>query len=496
LDNDSTIRRHFYHEQFTNLAWQAAAVAGVTVSDRAKPQFINFYGLNGTIPHVSYYRVLEPGAVPDEAISNKVVFVGMAPIINYQGSKSSDEFRTPYTRWTGVSSPGVEIQATASLNLIRGDWMSRLPPVAEAGMILIGAFLLCFLLPASRPEIAFGGGMAASVAVAAAAIFVAQQLHWWFSWAVISVVEVPAALGWFAVSILRRRIRETTLDEMFDKELDEPLGVGPPRIPEHQMIRLFAEGSYGQVWLARSAIGNYRAVKIVTRSAFGDNGPFETEFRGIKTFEPISRSHEGFVNILQAGRREKAGYFYYVMELADDLVMGQQIDPDKYVPRTLDGDLKKRGTIPCHECFEMGTLLAGALQKLHDSGLVHRDIKPSNIIFVRGIPKLADIGLVIAAADAKSFVGTKGFVAPEGAGSPQADIYSLGKVLYEMGMGKDRTEFPALPNTLAEDPQREQLLALNEVVVKACRPNPIRRYSSAAKMQADLKRFGKRFKVA
>ena len=31
---------------------------------------------------------------------------------------------------------------------------------------------------------------------------------------------------------------------------------------------------------------------------------------------------------------------------------------------------------------------------------------------------------------------------PEGPGTPQADIYSLGKVLYEISMGKDRLDFP------------------------------------------------------
>ena len=70
------------------------------------------------------------------------------------------------------------------------------------------------------------------------------------------------------------------------------------------------------MWLARNALGSYRAVKVVYRKDFEDSRPFEREFSGIQKFDPISRSHEGLVDILQAGRQED--YFYYVMELADD----------------------------------------------------------------------------------------------------------------------------------------------------------------------------------
>src|SRR5437899_1263877 len=86
-------------------------------------------------------------------------------------------------------------------------------------------------------------------------------------------------------------------------------------IHEHDLLRRIGRGAYGEVWLARSALGTYRAVKVVYRKDFEDSRPFEREFNGIKKFEPISRSHEGLVNILQVGRHEE--YFYYVMELAD-----------------------------------------------------------------------------------------------------------------------------------------------------------------------------------
>src|SRR6266511_2640248 len=116
-----------------------------------------------------------------------------------------------------------------------------------------------------------------------------------------------------------------------------------------------------------------------------------------------------------------------------------------YVPRTLRAEQLRYGRLPVAECVRIGLTLTSALAHLHKQGLVHRDVKPSNIIFVDGVPKLADIGLVVETSEAKSFVGTMGFIPPEGPGTPQADLYSLGKVLYEISTGKDRQDFPELP---------------------------------------------------
>lgn len=95
-------------------------------------------------------------------------------------------------------------------------------------------------------------------------------------------------------------------------------GDAPPiPIPDHTLIRRIGKGSYGEVWLARNALGVYRAVKIIDRRAFDDDRPFEREFAGMQRFEPVSRSHESQLNILHVGRGPDC--FYYVMELADDM---------------------------------------------------------------------------------------------------------------------------------------------------------------------------------
>ncbi len=297
-----------------------------------------------------------------------------------------------------------------------------------------------------------------------------------------------------------------------------PGEASPFPVPDHTLIRRVGRGAYGEVWLAHNTLGTWRAVKFIRRSSFDDDRPFERELAGIQRFEPISRSHESQLNILHVGRAEDG--FYYVMELADDMsgafasggtssaspqpasssplgTLGthgtrpsesraEAINPDTYTPRNLRTELHLRGRLPAAECLRLGLALTTALEHLHKHGLVHRDIKPSNIVFVNGIPKLADIGLVARAEATISFVGTEGFLPPEGPGTRQADIYSLGKVLYELSTGHDRHQFPELPTNIVELPDRAELSELNEVLLKACHRDPKERYQTAAEMHADL----------
>lgn len=272
--------------------------------------------------------------------------------------------------------------------------------------------------------------------------------------------------------------------------------VQAPPIPDHVMLRRIGRGSYGEVWLAKNALGTYRAVKVVYREAFDSDRPYEREFSGIQRFEPISRSHDGLVDILQVGRNDTEAFFYTVMELADAVgnmtdtavfrLDGGKTDPRNYSPRTLSSDLQIQGRIPVVECLPIFLNLASALGHLHRHGLVHRDIKPSNIIFVNGVAKLADIGLVADATEAGSYVGTEGFIPPEGPGTRQADIYSLGKVFFEAATGSDRTQFPSLPIELADVGRHADLLELNAVILKACAPDPRQRYQTAEELASEL----------
>jgi len=253
------------------------------------------------------------------------------------------------------------------------------------------------------------------------------------------------------------------------------------------MVRIIGRGAYGEIWLAKSETGMWRAVKIVDRRTFESEKAFQREFEGMAAFEPFSREDPGFVDILQVGRDKEDHFFYYVMELADDHLGGERIDPVRYVPKTLKSELSRRSRLLADECITIGMSLTSALAALHRQGLVHRDIKPANIIFVAGVPKIADIGLV-AAHGQDSFVGTEGYVPPEGPGSVQADVYSLGKVLYELAMGKDRFDFPAVNTRLDDLPDKTCLLQLNDVLLRACAGDAADRYPTATSMHEDLLR--------
>ncbi|MBL9135200.1 MAG: protein kinase [Verrucomicrobiales bacterium] len=282
---------------------------------------------------------------------------------------------------------------------------------------------------------------------------------------------------------------------------DSPRFPNLPVIPDYTLLRRIGAGAYGEVWLARnSATGIYRAVKIVHRAQFMDARPFEREFEGIRRFEVVSRSHPSQVSLFHVGRSGPE-CFYYVMELADPVTTApspdlpwppatqeplvQEGDPDAYEPRTLRSDLD-HGRLPAQQVLDLGLALSEALEHLHDHGLVHRDVKPSNIIFVNGRPKLADIGLIADASDSQSVVGTEGYIDPFGPGTPGADLFALGKVLYESLTGFDRRRFPELPADLRKWPDARLAYELNAIIVRTCADHLKGRYPDVARLRNDL----------
>jgi len=259
-----------------------------------------------------------------------------------------------------------------------------------------------------------------------------------------------------------------------------------PSIPDYNLLRLIGRGGYGDVWLARGITGLYRAVKIVHRDRFSDSEPYEREFKGLREFAAISLIEPHQLALLHVGRNDADGFFYYVMELGDDVVNGGDIDPGNYIPHTLKETRERQGRLPASQVIALAIQLTRALAGLHARGLVHRDVKPSNVVFVGGTAKLADIGLVTVATNTDTFVGTEGFVPPEGTGTPAADIFSLGRLLYEVATGLDRHDYPRLPPDLGSLADRKELLELNEILIRACDPNTAYRYRDATTLLHDL----------
>jgi len=287
------------------------------------------------------------------------------------------------------------------------------------------------------------------------------------------------------------------------------------------LLRPIGQGAYGEVWLARNVMGALRAVKIISRRQFESARPFERELAGVQRYEPVSRSSGGLVHVLHVGKNDAEGYFYYVMELADNAAgasrpqaeAAQAITPpgsearpeaphldalalrtgsgfwESYEPRTLRSDVKRSGRLPTADCLRLAIEVTSGLAHLHRHGLVHRDVKPGNIIFVDNRAKLADIGLITGQGEGRTFVGTEGYIPPEGPGTAAADLYALGVVLYEASTGFSPERFPDAPSEWVTEPGGDEALELHEIILKACEGQRERRYPDTQALQADLARL-------
>src|SRR3954463_8179431 len=134
-----------------SLAIKVADVTGTKLpKDPTAPRWITYYGPPGAIPFHSYYEAIS-NQLSSAEISNKVVFVGGKYNIAWTGGKGTDDFRTPYTRSSGLKSPGVEVVATTYLNLLRGDWLVEIPRWAELLILALTGGLIGWSVAAARP---------------------------------------------------------------------------------------------------------------------------------------------------------------------------------------------------------------------------------------------------------------------------------------------------------------------------------------------------------
>ncbi|MFN0068181.1 MAG: serine/threonine-protein kinase [Limisphaerales bacterium] len=487
----------------------AARLAGVT-NEPPSGAWLRFYGPAETLPSVP---IMDVHAGRATNFAGRVAFIGKDRRLPFFSDRDSDFHFTPHSRWTGERMPGVEIVATAYLNTVRGEWIHDLGPWRTIGWIAGLGFLLGGILRLLRPKPALLLAVAGAVGVAAAAVHFGWRHGVTWPWAALVLVQIPAALVWSVVSHYHEMVptRATTPpapvpdaaasgSELHDAPTlrspasplpaSAPTPTGRPEVPNYEMISCVGRGGYGEVWLARDLVGSCLAVKLIFRRSFEDERPYQREFRGMSMFSPVSRQHPGLVHVLHIGRNEAAGYFYYVMEPADDERLGAEIEPRSYLPRTLQGDLRRRGRYAPPEAVQLGLALGEALAFLHGLRLIHRDIKPANILFVRGQPKLADIGLVTRLAERPedtTYLGTRGFIAPEGPGTASADVYGLAKVIFVAVSGGQAGDFPPPAGKPPAPPADPALAVLLGVLGRACSENPAERYQTAGEFVAALR---------
>jgi serine/threonine protein kinase len=134
------------------------------------------------------------------------------------------------------------------------------------------------------------------------------------------------------------------------------------------------------------------------------------------------------------------------------------------------------------DCVRIGLALSEALDFLHCQAS-RTATSNRQTIFVNGQPKLADVGLVsdIRSPDQiHTYAGTPGYMppSPEPPGTVVADVYALGMLLYVTSTGREPDLFPNLSTTLMERTGHAEFVRLNAIILKACQPDPARRYAS------------------
>jgi serine/threonine-protein kinase len=227
--------------------------------------------------------------------------------------------------------------------------------------------------------------------------------------------------------------------------------------------------------------------------------------------------HPNIARLLDGGITSE-GAPYLVMEYVD----GVGID-----------EYGQHNPLPAAELLQLFRTVCAAVEYAHRNLVVHRDIKPGNILVTAdGVPKLLDFGIAKlldpeAAQAPFRTVASQRLMTPEYASPEQVrgepvttatDVYALGVLLYELVTGRSpfRIETtnplemarviceqePIRPSTASRTsaslaPLEARVLRgdLDNIVLKAMRKEPERRYASVAAFSEDVLRYLRGFAV-
>jgi serine/threonine-protein kinase len=324
---------------------------------------------------------------------------------------------------------------------------------------------------------------------------------------------------------------ERPLVDLSDLAADPADSMVPGEIGPYRLHRLLGRGGMGDVYLATHEAEDVRrsvAVKVIRPGRNTDEvlRRFRLERRILAGLQ-----HPNIARLEDAGATPD-GRPYFVMEYVAGLPIDAYCDEHRL-------SIERR--------LELVQVVCGAVQHAHQALVVHRDLKPTNILVGQdGVPKLLDFGIGKVLGDGETFgtaVETSGdvrpltpaYAAPEQlAARPittATDIHGLGVLLYELLAGRhpfvrggetlreieravadtdpiapsvalhsaERDTARAVSARRASDPgqlRRRLTGDLDNIVLKALRKEPERRYPSAAALADDLRRHVRRLPVS
>jgi eukaryotic-like serine/threonine-protein kinase len=249
----------------------------------------------------------------------------------------------------------------------------------------------------------------------------------------------------------------------------------------YRILGRLGSGGMADVYEAEDTqLGRRVALKLLHRR-FAEDAEFVERFRR-EASAAAGLSHPNVVQVFDRG--EWDGTYYIAMELLEG--------------RNLKQVVREHGPLDPALAVDIVLQILKAARFAHRRGVVHRDIKPHNVIVdEEGRAKVTDFGIARAGSsdmtETGSIMGTAQYLSPEQAqGHPvdaRSDLYSIGVVLYELLTGAPPFDADS-PVTIAlkqvsEDPlpprQRNPAItpALDAVVLRALRKDPVERYQDA-----------------
>lgn len=273
----------------------------------------------------------------------------------------------------------------------------------------------------------------------------------------------------------------------------------PTEFGRYRIVRELGSGAMGKVYLARDSQLD-REVAIKTPSFSGDKHDemMARFFREARAAAKIQ--HRNICPIYDVGQID--GRYFISMAFIKGRSMAEVIRPDK--------------PTPIKTCAVLVHRLAMALAEAHRHNVIHRDLKPANIMIdPKREPVVMDFGLA-RRTDTESqmtqsgmILGTPAYMSPEQLSGqpddvgPEADIYALGVILYELLTGTLPFQGPiaqVVYQIVHQEPKRISTIRsdvdeeLEAICAKMMAKSKTDRYSSMEEAANELKKYVKRAK--